>query len=114
MTDIEIVTACAKAMGYAPELNEMEEAVYCNRHTGKGFQGKAIRYGGFHYRPLENDAQNAALDDVLLKHGWYQMDSAFFYHSRYVGSDYELVADMTIAANRRRARAECVAKLEGV
>ena len=86
MTDIEITKACAKAIG-------MEEA--------------------FLYDPLRFDAQNAALDDVLLKHGEYVMrNDGFFYCDHRQGrSDFIHEADMTIAANRRRARCECVAKL---
>jgi len=116
MTDLEIVTACAKAMEYVPELNETGTAVYCNRHTGIGFQGKPIRYGGFRYNPLTDDAQNAALDDVLLKHGWYEMwREGFSFSCAESCFNYQLDADMTVVANRLRARCECVAILvEGV
>jgi hypothetical protein len=97
MSDLEIVTACAKAMGLTP-LDRCDE------------------YGDNCYDPLTDDAQNAALDDVLLKRGWYQMSDVGFSFSLYdsLDQDYVLQADMTIAANRRRARCECVAKLEGV
>jgi len=105
MSDLEIVTACAEAMG----LQTIKPPGYRGVWLGTGCADATP------YNPLTDDAQNAALDDVLLKHGRYEMrDDEFIHYNRFTYREFIYGADMTIAANRRRARAECVAKLEGV
>jgi len=104
MSDIEIVIACAKAMGYTVKEHAYEDLPITTLEHGL-------------YNPLVNAAENAALDDVLLKHGHYVMRSYEFCYCDNTRPSLDTIygGDMTIAANRRRARCECVAKLmEGV
>jgi len=108
MTDLEITVACAKAMGLQHYVDGNTEELMTERKGCDSYE---------EYNPLKYDAQNAALDDVLLKHGWFHTYREAFYFVSSNGNiplfTYE--TDMTLAANRRRARAECVAKLmEGV
>jgi len=113
MKDAELVTKCAKKMGFLiPGVRRNSKGwtgflstIYCETKGG----------GCIDYNPLTDDAQNAALDDVILKHGEYAMrpdEFVFWSGNSRADTDFEYKADMTLAENRRRARVLCVAGLK--
>lgn len=97
-TDLEITRACAEMMGYSLRPDG----------SVRGVEGE-----DWEYAPITDDAQNAELDDVMLKYGGYEMQRHQFVY--WPESDrwnpWVYAADMTVAANRRRARCLCVWKI---
>lgn len=98
MTDLEMTRLCAEAMG-----------LRWKEHAGVIFDLLG------EYRPLHDDAQAMALDSVLID----SAHSISFHASWFARHEYpsglhtfEFHADMTKPENRRRARVECVAKLQ--
>lgn len=112
MTDIEMTKLAAEAMGFKPEFDSENTAVYCNRHTGRGFQGKEARYGGFRYDPLHDDAQCFGLVKRFELRLWkdpYMDGSPLWAACRYgAKSELEIYRDTDI----NRAIVVCVAKMQ--
>lgn len=108
-TDLEIVRKCAERMGIA--VKEWNEHAF----AGAGLYMHCRDSQRRKYDPLNCDADNAALDDVILKRGSYEMmeDQFTFYDETGTHDDFTYEADMTLAENRRRARCLCVAGLKG-
>lgn len=107
-TDLELARKCAERMWLTlhPQWNDAD--------YNKGAKG-IVTTRGLLYNPITDDAQNAALDDVILKHGQYEINpKAFIFwdDNGYAGHSFTHMADMTVAENRRRARCLCVAGLK--
>lgn len=104
MTDLEIIRLCAERMGPERCWTDINGRWYCCDEYGVEKP----------WNPLTNNADNAALDDVLLKHGRYTMSdgSLVFFRTDFPDSPYIYFADMTKGENRRRARCLCVAGMK--
>ena len=100
MTDLEITKLCAEAMGVrlVPEI----------------YRGKERYRMTNAYDPIHNDAQAMSLDSWLLERGAVHIQRTqfeFFDDDRY-GATFTIKADIGNPRNCRRARAECVARMQ--
>ena len=103
MTDLEMTRLCAEAMG-DDAWTDINGRWYCH-----------VRGQETIFAPLIDDAQAMALDDVILldNHGYQITPDAFTRYSRKGEREvFTFRSDMTKPENRRRARVECVAKMQ--
>ncbi len=99
MTDLEMTWLCAAAMGAASD--------------GRSWHFPDADPGDADYYPLTDDAQAMALDGYLLERGWLGLFPEGLTLTDTRGRDIvHFKGDMHDPANRRRARVECVAKLQ--
>lgn len=103
-TDLEITRACAVMIGI-----RLEWYGHPDQFVPLFYEGKTYRL----YAPLDDAAQNAALDDVLCEHGYYVMSPDRFEFVPREGNRFifDFEPAQSNAANRRRARALCVWKI---
>jgi hypothetical protein len=112
MTDLEMKKLCAEAMGLRVKISQ--DRMYS---AGSGLFIEIISErdpgNGGEYDPLRDDAQAMALDGWLLERGsiTFYKDMFYFRWDKNDNENFRLIADMTKAENRRRARVECVAQL---
>lgn len=110
LSDLEITKLCAKAMGTPMSVVEPQMLW----PTGV-MLAPAERELMRPYDPLHDDARAAALDEVILRdnHGFFITDRVFIRYERSSGCNtFETRRDMLKAENRRRAKCECVAKMQ--
>jgi hypothetical protein len=103
MTDLEMTNLCREAIG-------MENPY----HPGDTSMGRIQEWN--EYDPLHEDAQAAALDGWLLERGTIKWYPDCFIFTPTGGTFHDATTfshDMTKSENRRRARVECVAKIQG-
>ena len=111
MTDLEIMKLCAEALSKKTKMLPSMHGnfdVLCIEVEGK----KDTWYS---YNPLYDDAQAMALDSVLIDETHsISFHQAWFCRHEYPSGllTFEFHADMTQPENRRRARCECVAKMQ--
>ena len=106
MTDLEITRLCAAAMGWKHKV--ADGVVFTQRNV-------TPKSDWNDYSPLYSDAQAMALDGVILadNHGYWMNSATFVRYEDPGGSNvFEFHGDMTEPKNRRRARCECVAKMQ--
>lgn len=110
LTDLEMTRLCAEAMGLS-----VHDVRIDTDYDGQFKTYLMIDETDDYYWPLDDDAQAMALDDVLLNHGSFRLNEqefTYWPHGREVTREFRFQADMTKPENRRRARVECVAKME--
>jgi len=108
MTDLEMVTACALAMGLEPySLNGT--AQHCGSdgiYVADKMQGRGYSY----YSPLIEDEQAMALEDWLIERGELIYGRNTMLFNSYDGRESAQYPVMN-KAMLRRAICECVAKI---
>lgn len=116
MTDIELTSRAAEAMGYTDTLTAGGKFYCCVPEPpewakGKGLSGK----GAFVWEPLHDDAQAMALEDYLIERGNLSFNGrSCMWFTPFSVRDSGPGQEFTFAdkAGRRRAIVTCIAHLQ--